>query len=163
MGGKPKMTGTDDSLLEDLGVPEPFEVDAPPDEETPARFPIGGPVDVTELGGEETPVSDGGMFPGLPSCCDANITDDLGFEPVDPATIRSTPEADTIIGDPAGATDYWLYQGEGNGTCAPTSVTMMLSRRSGRRCPTRWSSSEPRSSACSSTTHPSRASTRGPG
>ena len=59
-------------------------------------------------------------------------TDDL----VLPATDLDIPEADmsfdpsgdtdTILGDPDGS-EFWIYQGDGNGTCAPTSVAMVLS------------------------------------
>jgi hypothetical protein len=47
------------------------------------------------------------------------------FEPVDPSTVVIDPEADTIIGNPAVEDEYWLYQGRA-GTCAPTSVAMIL-------------------------------------
>ncbi len=47
------------------------------------------------------------------------------FEPVDPTSVVVDPTADTVIGDPGEDAQYWLYQGE-FGTCAPTSVAMVL-------------------------------------
>ncbi len=46
--------------------------------------------------------------------------------PVDPSTVVVDPAADTVIGSPETDVDYWLYQGAGQGTCAPTAVSMVL-------------------------------------
>ncbi|MBM9468654.1 C39 family peptidase [Nakamurella leprariae] len=62
--------------------------------------------------------------PGLPGFDDR--PDDLPFDPVDPASVVVDPAADTVSGDPLQDDDYWLFQGAGQGTCAPTSVAMVL-------------------------------------
>jgi hypothetical protein len=95
---------------------------------SPEEHPGAGP----EIYEADVPVgrgtgAEGGLYPGLPCWCDGDIPDDLDFEPLDPISVSVDPAADTVIGNPEVDAEYWLYQGDGNGTCAPTSVAMILS------------------------------------
>ena len=78
---------------------------------------------------------DESQFPGMPCWCDGDVPDDLEFDPVDPQELPVDPTLDTIVGNPAEDSAYWVYQGDGNGTCAPTSVAMILSDVLGQDVP----------------------------
>jgi len=54
----------------------------------------------------------------------------LGYVPVDASEVVIDPGAETVIGDPLEASEYFLYQGL-EGTCAPTTVAMVLSETLG--------------------------------
>ncbi|MGY1829741.1 C39 family peptidase [Geodermatophilus sp. SYSU D01180] len=74
--------------------------------------PADAPVPDTEL--------DTGTVP--PGFADVDGAD-LGF--IDPATVIVDPTA-VVAGDPAEDAEFWLYQGDGQGTCAPTAVAMVI-------------------------------------
>lgn len=73
----------------------------------------------------EDPVPDPFGDPGVPGW--DHLLEGRRFEAIDPSTVDFNPASDSMHGTPDLDAVYWLYQGEGNGTCAPTSVAMALS------------------------------------
>lgn len=73
--------------------------------------------------GRELDLAKPGLSTVVPGYSEA--PENLPFEPVDPATVQVDPAADGMHGEPNQDADYWLYQGNA-GTCAPTSVAMVV-------------------------------------
>jgi len=84
----------------------------------------------TTIGDTGIPVEDAGDQDPFPVQPGLSGYDDrpggLSFDPLDPATVTVDPSSAAMVGSPAADMEYWLYQGDGQGTCAPTAVAMML-------------------------------------